>query len=462
MRKMLKITPILGLLLVLSMLGTSVTFASALPPSEWNPGDEYETTGHYFNETSWTNTSIITQADDPDIELNFTASYINHSGVQVFLVALNTITDNDEGKVGTVPYQLFGMHYVTPYGHEVFIGAVLAFLFAFNDTSPSGGNGIPDGSDDFWFVIPFGYADIDSPDAPVVEPIPVEEVEEGHYRFGMRYKNMWAKVIDGNNPLAFLLSAFLPLLTAKFSELEVVYDITFDDETGEVTAETYYKLGQVEELLVLGIPADPSEVSDVLSPPMGIGAAHYVSVFTSKYEVDSEEQYNVDTGINELVSAQIDVEGHRAFTVGTRGTYDLINETTDETVEEGLDAYNALYTPSLSDLILIGWQLGLSRDIFVTFAYAMSDYLQDTYTGPLALWNAGQNQFTSGAFWYAVTFPDFRGLRVEHDPVYTAYTDLAGLVSEDGDDEQQAAIGGVIVLALILLVAVVLIRKRRS
>ncbi len=453
MRKMLKITSILGLLLVISMITTTVTTTTATPPETWNPGDEEELTGHSFNEEYWTNTSIIPDIDDPNIMLNFTMSYVNYSNVQAFLLSFNKFTDTSTGKASTLPYQLFGMHYTSNYGHEVFIGAIFAFMFAYNDTD---GNGVPSEGEGFAFVLPFGYGEIGSEYEPISEPLPVEELGEGHYRFGVRYRNLWAKIISADTPAAFLLTLALPVLTAKFSELNVTYDVQFDVDTGEVITQTFYTTGQVEKLLWLG--SIEQDISDY--PHLSLGVAHYVAIFTSKYTVEDPETHSIAPGIEQLDEVGITAGGHRAFVVGTRGTYNVINETSGEIVPPtDRDAYNILVTPTLMDYACIAWQLGFSVDIFATFAYAMSDYLQDTYTGPKALAEAGHTQFYKGALWYSVCFPDFQGYRVEHDPVYTGYTDMAGIIE---DEEEGVALGGIIVLGIILLIAVLLIRRRRS
>ena len=465
MKKMLKITPILGLLLVISMITTTAIISTATPPETWNPGDEEELTGHSFNEEYWTNTSIIPE-DNPN--LNFTMSYVNYSNVQAFLLSFNKC--NDSSYAFTFPYQLFGMHYTSNYGHEVFIGALFAFMFAYNDTD---GNGVPSEGEGFAIVLPFGFGEIGSENEPISEPLPVEKLSEGHYRFGVRYLNMWAKIINVDSIPLFLATLYLPILTAKFSELNVTYDIQFDVDTGEVITQTFYTTGQVEKLLWLGFIEQ--DISDY--PHLSLGVAHYLTVFTSTHtDEDEPETHSLGSGVDELVEAGITAGGHRAFAVATRGTYDLINETDDSIVATNQNAYNMLFTPRLVDYYLIWWQLGFSADIFCTFAYAMSDYLQDKYDGPkdfveatldagsqalsaASLDNEDYPEFIGGALWYAVCFPEFNGYRVEHDPVYTAYTDMAGIIEED---EEQAALGGIIVLALILLVAVILIRRRRS
>jgi hypothetical protein len=60
-------------------------------------------------------------------------------------------------------------------------------------------------------------------------------------------------------------------------------------------------------------------------------------------------------------------------------------------------------------------------------SYALSDNIQDAYTSPLDLrqrwW---QNYANSAKLWYAVSFPGWKGYRVEHDPTYTAFFGVAG------------------------------------
>src|SRR4030042_394970 len=130
---------------------------SAFPPAPWNEGGEVAVFGHTFDEEYWTNSSMEVQNAAGD-NLTFSASYVNFEGVQAFLLCLNMV-ENVNG-TGTVPFQLFGMHYRTPENREVFIGAELAFLMVFNDsyngTGP-GANGLPDpGHEDLLYVGPFG------------------------------------------------------------------------------------------------------------------------------------------------------------------------------------------------------------------------------------------------------------------------------------------------------------------
>ena len=445
--------------------------ASAFPPATWQDGDEVPIFGHSFEEEYWTNDSVETTSPAGD-NVTFSASFVNYENVSAFLFSLNMV-ENDNG-VGTMPFQLFGLHYWTPDNQEVFIGAVLAFLMAFEDnyngTGP-GSNGLPDpGHEPVYYIVPFGIGNaLEEGYAPEVNVQPVEKLGEGHYRFGIQYLNLYAFVSQN-----FVLSAiFNTGWIAKFSELTVTYEITMDMDSGEVRAETWYTIGEVTELwaFIFGIPvvADPHD----LPANMGISVVHFVTVFTSRYEGPSGNTTGneIDTGINapldEDIVLKVGEVGERAMTIGTRGTFDLIDETTDEVLKDDEPAVNAIIGARLVDLVLVAWQLGFSAGIMSVFAYALSDYVQASYDGPLDLAQrsmapANEDGFNAYPLWYAVSFPEWNGYRVVHDPVYTAYSSFSA-----GDEADEFNPAGLLVLVLIVVavvavVAVAATRKKKT
>lgn len=460
------------LAVIVSMLSCLllVSSASAFPPVTWNEGDEAEVFGHTFEEEYWTNESVEVTNEAGD-NLTFSASYVNTQDVQAFMLALNDVS-NDEG-VGTVPFQLFGMHYYTPENREVFVASVLAFLMVFNDTyngSGPGENGLPDpGNEDVSYVIPFGVASLVEEDyVPEAVVQPVEKLGEGHYRFGIQYLNQYAIITPNYLASAILKTGWL----AKFSEFSVTYEVTVDQETGEVKAETWYTIGQVTDLwlFILGIPipADPEDIPD----NFGLSVVHFVTVFTSNYA--GADGNTTGTTLDPDITAPLDEDivlkvgdDERAMKIGTRGTFDLIDEDTDTTVREGEDALNAIVGVQAVDLLLVAWQLGFAAGCMSVFAYALSDYVQANYDGPMDLANrslipTNEDGFNAHPLWYAVSFPEWEGYRIVHDPTYTAYTNIA--VADDIVDDDPI-LGGLIVLLLILVlvavVVVVVIRRRR-
>lgn len=397
---------------------------------EWNEGDEVEITGHSFNEEFWTNPSIENRTENSTS--SFAVSYINYADVQIFLVTFNNVT-NDNGDVGTFPYQLFGVHYYTPEGREVFIGAIFAFLMAYQDNNS---NHLQDpGNEAVYWVVPFGLAKKDNLWKPETDVMSVQKLGEGHYKMGVSYKNMYA--IATPNPFAWYYAPLAGWLTSwfiKFSEFSVTYDIHIDKETGTVQAETFYTIGQVLELKWMGLfPADPQET---LTEEWGLSAVHYVTVFTSHYTVvGNRTGYSIDTGMDKILdenlSIQVGNDNERAFDIGYRGHYDLIDETTNTLVESNKSAYNVLLQARFNDLWLVKWQLGFSGGLFSIFSYALSKNIQDRYSSPKQLSQLWWlNLHVSSALWYAVDFPGWKGYRVEHDPVYTAY--FGEPVEQDG------------------------------
>ncbi|UCE72949.1 MAG: hypothetical protein JSV56_07890 [Methanomassiliicoccales archaeon] len=442
---------IVGLLLVPT--------SSASGFDEWNEGDEKRILGHSFDEEYWT-ASVTNESENGSA--TFSVFYVNSSDVQVFLVALNNVIGK-EGKKGVLPYQLFGMHYYTPKGREVFIGAIFAFLMAYNDTN---GNNIQDpGNEDVYYIIPFGLDDENGSYAPQINVHNVEKLEEGHYRFGITYTNLFAKIVDGNDPWSFWVSVALPVLHARFSELTVMYDVTIDDETGEVKAETYYTIGQVEVIRIWGAPAEPR---DILNENWGISAVHYVSVFASWYKITSQETgHEINTGISapaENISIKVGDKDDRAFDIGYRGTYDLLNESSSPhtTVAEDKNAYNILLQAKPADLILVGWQLGFSAGLFSLLSYALSENIQDQYSSPKDLRHKWWLNYAHTArLWYAVSFPGWRGYRVEHDPTYTAYFGASSSTPPDEDDDgRPCGLGSLLIIGAVCIPSIPVISKR--
>ncbi len=459
---MRKLLPAALCLFIVAILASPV---NAVPPAAFTDDDAMDLLGHTFSEEYWTAEEIPFTKDGADF--SFSMSYAQYESVDTFLIAFNTYEKDD--KTSTLPYQLFGMHYYTPEGFEVFVGAVFAFLMAFNDTydgTGEGENGLPDpGHEDYYYVIPFGLGDTlaEEPYVPEAEPIPVQKLGEGHFRFGQRYTNLYAKVIGANNPIEFLLSAAFPLYIAKFSEFTVEYDVKIDKDEGTITAETFYTIGQVEKLWLWGLEVDPSELPE----NMGLAAVHYVVPFINgipynKADASFDLTGNVTSELDSDVHMSVNDGQERAFTIGHRGQYDLIDESDSSVIAEDQDATALSLQARLGDALLVAWQAAFSLDVFCTAAWAVSDSLQETYVGPKALWNAARfTFFVAPPLWYATSFPGWQGYRIEHDPTYTGYADVDYI--PDAIDEKAPGFTGLLLLGAIAVpTAVYFVLGRRQ
>ncbi len=426
----------------------------ALMPSAlaWQAGDEIAVFGHTFDEEYWTNSSIFVESGADNATL--TTSYVGVGEFSAFLIAFNEI-NTAGGDQLVVPYQLFGMHYKTPGNKEVFIGAIFAFLLVHNETY--GSNNLPDvGNEPAWYVVPVANANPWPEVTPAVEPIPATKLGDNHYRFGMRYSNMPARIVAANES-EFLNTLIWPILTVLISEIVIQYDIVVDD-TGAVHAETLYTIGQVSAARVLGIfPADPSEL---IVDTMEISAVHYLSIFTSRYTVTRATDGNTvtpptsTTPLDDDISIKIGDDDERAFDIGLGREYALINESTDPrtTVSPSETALNTFLGARASDFVLIAWQAPLSAWLFAHMAYGLSARARNLYNSPLQLATNAGTAFHNSQWWYAVTFPEWNGLRVEQDPVYVAYTNLAG--------EAGGGLFFLLVLGVGVAGVVILVRRR--
>jgi len=436
------------------MLLFSVLFAASLlvlscsfipPVSGWSAGDEAEIfSGHTFSEESWYTTVTNRTGDNDTAE--FGVSYANIGDIEAFLITLNKIEGQD-GDVGTLPYQMFGMHYFNEAGKEMFIGALLAFLCVYNDTD---GNGAPGTGENFFYVVPFGIGNIlEGEYAPTVTNHEVTKVEDGHYRMGITYTNLYA--IATENPL--LTVRLLTGWVIKFSELTITYDINVDPETGTLTTETFYTIGQINTLhaVILGIPIEAKDVHGTIPDNFGVGAVHFTTIFTSNYRVMDKNGAQFNTNRDQVVDGTVEVQAgdKRAFSVGFRGDHDLIDESTDTVVGEDKSTINMILKAKLNDLILVGWQLGFSATVFAHMAYGLSEQIRANWATPGILAAdstraVGPKGFGTQAFWYGVFFPEWDGYRVVHDPVYTAY--FAPPPEEGGVTEEKAPGFGLMLL----------------
>jgi hypothetical protein len=420
--------------------------------SAYTPGDEAAVFGHTFDEEYWTNDSIFVEGADGNGSL--TTSYVNVGDFEAFLIAFNEF-NHTNGQQLIVPYQLFGMHFITPGNQEVFIGAIFAFLLVHNETF--GDNQLPDigvDKDRAWYVVPVANTTTWPEYTPSVEPIPATKLADNHYRMGMHYYNLTCRIVDAVS--GFWVSLIFPILEVVISELTIEYDITID-ETGQVHSETLYTIGQVKELNLWGVEQNPS---DIIDENMEISAVHFLSVFASEYTVVGQTSGNTivsptDTSpLDEDVSIQVGAN-ERAFDIGFGRSYDLVNESTDTTVSSGLTCLNTLLGVRLSDLILVGWQAPISAWLFAHMSYGLSAQMQSTYATVGDMVANVNTAFTNTNWWYAVTFPTWNGLRVEQDPVYTAYSNLYAEPATGGG-------GLILVVGLVVgVIAIVWIIRRR-
>lgn len=452
-------------LLAIALVVVIADVSFAAPAAKWSKGDEKAIFGHTFEEESWYTTVTNTTKDNNTAE--FGVSFVDMGDIEAFLITLNKVTD-PEGGIGVLPYQMFGMHYYTKKSdgvnsNEVFIGALLAFLAVYNDTN---NDGIPNVGEQFFYVIPFGLGDtLKGEYVPEVTNNGVTKISEGHYQMGITYKNLYALATENYFASMWLRTGWV----LKFSELTVTYDIKLDKETGTVTAETHYTVGEITSLwgVFLNIPIPVKDVQKTIPDNFGLAAVHFTTVFTSNYKViNNETGADLNTNIDQVISGSvaIDSQGQRAFELGFRGNYDLIDEPST-TINSSMPAKNLILQAKLNDLILVAWQLGFSAAVFVAMAYGLSSYVRGLFDSQTAMVDSSTAQanpkgFGAQAFWYGVCFPKWNGYRVVHDPVYTAFFGNAATTEPEKKTPGFEAIFVLTVLASLVAVHAIISRRR--
>jgi hypothetical protein len=204
---------------------------------------------------------------------------------------------------------------------------------------------------------------------------------------------------------------------------------------------------------------------------MGLAAAHYVTVFTSNYEVKGSESGNeVKTDITAPVSENITIETEkeRAYEIGFRGDY-VLKDSLGQVAKNETPAINILLQARPLDLALVLWQLGFSAHVFSFMAYGISEYVQEVYNSPRELKDKSLNPFNrygfrASALWYVVCFPEWNGYRIEHDPVYTAYASSKEAISdpEEKKPDSGACSSAYGLIAVMFAVPAVVIIKNRK
>jgi hypothetical protein len=430
----------------------------------WVAGDEKELFGHTFEEESWY-TTVENKTKENDTA-EFGISFINFGDIEAFLITMNQVED-DEGNRGVLPYQMFGMHYYTEEGKEVFIGALLAFLCVWEDAD---NNTVPSAGEKFFYVIPFGAGNVvNGTYPPTVTNHQVEKISEDHYKLGITYRNMYA--IATENPLA---TAYLATgWVLQFSELTITYDIRIDRETGELTSETYYTVGQITTLyaVILGIPIPANDIQGTIPDNFGFGAVHFTTIFSSNYRVLDKDGSQLNTNRDQVVEGDINLSigDSRAFSVGFRGDYDLKDELNDTMISEDMPAKNMIMKAKFNDLLLVAWQLDFSAKVFASMAYGLSSQIRSNWETPGLLVGdstkaVGAKGFGSQAFWYGVFFPQWEGYRIIHDPVYTAYFGDVSEINPEKPEIEDDTPGFELLLLIpsILVATFILVGRKRK
>ncbi len=435
---------------------------------------------------------VQTPANFGNWHANMYMNYVNVSGFKMLYAGLEEITFGNEGYL-RIPMQSFIMHYKTNQNNrDVILASTFLMLMAFNETATSRFEDSPDVNDILYASFSLGF-DLSAYNAvrpslnSKTETIPLTHSDDMlTWSWGMKYTNLtalwWRTWIDPLNPH---FENSLPLAITTYDELTFTYTLTINPTLGTATLQENHVIGRMRDLIVgvfpllwtyynstghygmLGRKLDDATVYDYInSNNLKMSVINFqTSVMadhtTYSQTVAGENVTDTDTAVTDMSIETLADDGERISSTDfsakptyklydyvadpTESTYAIYNSNTRTAKIEGFAGNAGLFT----------YQIGLMRFLPLVVAHM--------YPGLLAKSFASIENMSRANYFYVISYPQYSGFRVEHDPVLTAYI----ATSEAPPNSNAAGIGGLIVaiiviVAVALVVAALLLRRKRA
>lgn len=436
--------------------------------------------------------SIHGKTPPPDTDHAYlNLDYVNFPGLKMLSAGLINITD--EVNEVMIPIQTTMMAYKSKEElKDVVTASSFVMLMAFNETENSDFNQSPDRSDTLYASFSLGY-DLNElfnegnrPDLnSSAEAIPLESSSDGlTWTWGMRYNNLaafwWKTSIDPNNPIRDPR----PIALTIYDELTFNYTLEINPISGEAELSMNYTIGSMSDLWIFwwliflpvtvhynatgcyrlnGALISEENIHDFLSNhsiKMSIVNFQATVVLDHSAYFESEGKNVQDNDVNvvdTLIEAFAD-DGEKLYDAdfSTKKNYNLFDYSLDNT-ETDFETYQTnIRTTKIS---------GFARNpIFVvhtsllrlipTVLASMNPELYDQAKDHLL-------DMSYADYFYIITYPEYNGFRIEHDPTITAYCAL----TEDSipDNTAFGSIGAIVLVFIVILVvvAIIFLKKRK-
>ncbi len=415
-------------------------------------------------------------------------TYVNKMGLQMLYAGLRNISLANEAYL-TIPMQSLFLHYKTENNsRDALIASSFLMIMGFNDTANSIYPDSPDRNDTLWASFSFGInlkQMFPNADFPAFnsksEVLPLTSSEDGlTWKWGMKYTNLTAlwtttSIMNENET-----KTNNPWGLATYDELAFNYTLSIDPATHKATINQDHVIGRMRDLwaffgflpirynstgcYILGIKVSNETVYEFLhkrNVKMSIvDFQTSIMLDRSTYSTSSTRENVTDNEVlvsNSSVSTYAD-DGEKIIdaSFGVKETYNLYNYTEDPT-ESTPHTYNAVARTAR-----IGGY-ARNRNLFEfhrKFARYLPLFLVHMYPKLYQRAKETITNMTRADYLYLVSYPNYSGYKIEHDPLYTIYfapattgtsgSSLGGLIGV-------AAIAGVIVLA-----AVIILRRKGS
>jgi len=417
-------------------------------------------------------------------------TYVNKMGLKMLYAGLCNISLADIAYL-TIPMQTLLLHYKTENNsRDALVASSFLMIMGFNDTANSIYPSSPDRNDTLWASFSLGVNlpnDLPALNSKCEVYQLTHSADKLTWKWGMKYTNLTAlwttALINGETET----NTTRPWGLVTYDELTFNYTLTIDPETNKATISQDYVIGRMRNLWIflgwiivpiyqhynstgcywLGNKISNKTIYEFLhecSVKMSIvNFQTSVMLDRNTYSASAGGQNVTDNEVyvgNSSISTYAD-DGEKIFDAGfgVKETYNLFNYTEDST-ENTPHTYNAVARTSQ----ISGY--ARNRNLFRyhrDFAKYLPLILMHMY--PTLAQNANHVQkvkdrianMTRADYLYVISYPNYSGYRVEHDPVYTVYFAPTTLTAPNlGALIAFAAILGVIIVAAVVIV------KRKS
>jgi len=469
---------ILGTLLVaIIMLGLMMPLARAetLERTDFEQESFAKTVDYMDYIRAYATLHGIPQPDNFDKwHANMYMVYVNNSGFKLLYAGLEEIT-TDETVYLHVPMQAFIMHYKTNQNNrDVILASAFLMLMAFNETTASLYPDSPDKEDTLYASLSLGFDLSDlGKNLPALnsktENIPLMH-SGNEWTWGMRYTNLtalwWKTWIDPDNPR---FQNSWPVALTVYDELTFTYRLAIDPTAGVATLQENHIIGRMRHLFVGIIPAiwvyynstgtygmlgnkiSSDTIYDFIkNNGLKMSIVNFQTSVMADHETYSETasgQNVTDTEV-EVTNTSIDTyadDGEEIFNAdfGTKQTYKLY----DYKADPAETTYNTYASKARTAKIagyagnrgLFAYHIGLMK-----FLPAVVVHMCPALFAKAA---STISNMSRANYFYIITYPEYSGYRVEHDPTFTAYIATTQVSTPD------QPLRGMVSLIIIALVA---------
>jgi hypothetical protein len=380
---------------------------------------------------------------------NLYSMYINTSGLKLFYAGLENITTNEQTYL-TIPMQSFLMYYKTNNTRDAILASTFLMLMAFNETSTTLYPNSPDQNDILYASFSLGF-DLSALNVTLpiysskTETIPLEgSADRWQWTWGMKYTNLtaiwWRTWIDPHNPH---FDNSWPLALTVYDELTFTYKPTIDPAAGTATLQESHVIGRMRDLIVgilpilwthynstgmYGMAGRRLSGQTIYDYIQNNGLKMSIVNFQTSIVADHQTYSATASGTNVTQTAtQVNNEPVTTYTdegekisstdFGTKQTYALFNFTSDPT-ETTFSTYDSV-TRTISAAEFSG-----NGDLFALHIGLMKLLplvVVHMYPGLFAKAMDTLSNMSKANFWYTVSYPEYSGYRIEHDPIITAF-----------------------------------------